>query len=88
MLSPTHIVFLVLLILLALVVFGPKRLPELGSSVGKALQEFRKASTATIDEVRSVTNSRSTTPTTVESNPSEVDQVVTSASAEEGKPPA
>ena len=56
MLSPTHIVFLLLVILLALVVFGPKRLPELGSSVGKALHEFRKASASTMDEVRSVTN--------------------------------
>jgi sec-independent protein translocase protein TatA len=64
MLSPTHIVFLALLILLALIVFGPKRLPELGSSVGKALQEFKKASASTMDGVRS--NSVTSTPTTVE----------------------
>ncbi len=55
MLSPTHIVLLLLVILLALVVFGPKRLPELGQSVGKALQEFRKASHSTAEEVRAVT---------------------------------
>jgi len=72
MLSPTHIVFLLLLILLALVVFGPKRLPELGSSVGKALQEFRRASNSTMDEVRSVTNSVTTSPTTAETLPTEV----------------
>lgn len=72
MLSPTHIVFLVLLILLALVVFGPKRLPELGSSVGKALQEFKRASASTMDEVRSVSNSVTTTPTTVKTETSEV----------------
>ncbi len=27
----------------ALIVFGPKRLPELGQSVGKMLREFKKA---------------------------------------------
>jgi TatA/E family protein of Tat protein translocase len=85
MLSPTHIVFLVLLILLALVVFGPKRLPELGSSVGKALQEFKKASTSTMDEVRSATNSVNTTPNTVETNTTEGEQVVTAVPAPEGK---
>jgi TatA/E family protein of Tat protein translocase len=86
MLSPTHIVFLALLILLALIVFGPKRLPELGSSVGKALQEFKKASTSTMDEVQSVTNSASAPPTTVETKTTEVDQVVTSVPTPEGKP--
>lgn len=30
--------------LLALVIFGPKKLPELGRNLGKALTEFRKAS--------------------------------------------
>jgi len=29
---------------LALVIFGPKKLPELGRTVGKALSEFRRAS--------------------------------------------
>ncbi len=44
MLAPTHLVLLGLLIVLALVVFGPKRLPELGSSVGRAINEFKRAS--------------------------------------------
>lgn len=30
---------------LALLVFGPKRLPELGRTIGRALGEFRRAST-------------------------------------------
>ena len=53
-LSPTHIVLLAFLIMLALVVFGPKRLPELGHSVGRAIQEFKKASASTMDEVKSM----------------------------------
>jgi sec-independent protein translocase protein TatB len=35
---------LLLLMLLALLIFGPRRLPEIGRMVGKALAEFRKAS--------------------------------------------
>ncbi|MBF6589864.1 MAG: twin-arginine translocase TatA/TatE family subunit [Ktedonobacterales bacterium] len=34
---------LVPLVLLALVFFGPKRLPEMGSAVGKTIKEFRKS---------------------------------------------
>ncbi len=54
MISPTHFFLLALLIVLALIVFGPKRLPELGSSVGRAIQEFKKASSTTVEEVRSM----------------------------------
>jgi sec-independent protein translocase protein TatA len=32
------------IMLLALVLFGPKKLPELGRTIGKALTEFRRAS--------------------------------------------
>ena len=33
---------LVIVLVVALLVFGPKKLPEMGSSVGKAIKEFRK----------------------------------------------
>ena len=33
---------LILILIVALVVVGPQRLPELGRSIGKALREFRK----------------------------------------------
>ncbi len=35
---------IVFIFILALLIFGPKRLPELGRTVGKGLAEFRKAS--------------------------------------------
>ncbi|HMD71292.1 MAG TPA: twin-arginine translocase TatA/TatE family subunit [Bryobacteraceae bacterium] len=35
---------LIFIFLLALVLFGPKKLPEIGRTVGKALREFRRAS--------------------------------------------
>lgn len=35
---------MIFIFLLALVLFGPKKLPELGRTVGKAITEFRRAS--------------------------------------------
>ncbi len=39
-LQPTH---LLLLLVVALLVLGPKRLPEVGRSVGRTLHDFRSA---------------------------------------------
>jgi sec-independent protein translocase protein TatA len=36
---------LVVIFVVALLVFGPKRLPELGRSLGRGINEFRRAST-------------------------------------------
>lgn len=35
---------LILIFLVALLLFGPRKLPEIGRSVGRALGEFRRAS--------------------------------------------
>jgi sec-independent protein translocase protein TatA len=35
---------LVVIFIIALIVFGPKKLPELGKSLGKGLAEFKRAS--------------------------------------------
>lgn len=34
---------LILILVIALVVFGPAKLPEIGKAVGKGLREFKKA---------------------------------------------
>ena len=34
---------LVVVLIIALVIFGPKRLPELGRSMGKGIREFRSS---------------------------------------------
>ncbi|MGH9426355.1 MAG: TatA/E family twin arginine-targeting protein translocase [Terriglobia bacterium] len=44
---------LIVIFVVALIVFGPKKLPELGKSLGKGLAEFRRASNelkSTIEE--------------------------------------
>ncbi|HEX2253371.1 MAG TPA: twin-arginine translocase TatA/TatE family subunit, partial [Thermoanaerobaculia bacterium] len=41
-LGPAEIIFIVVL---ALLIFGPRRLPEVGRTVGKAMGEFRRATT-------------------------------------------
>ena len=38
----THIPELVIILVIALLIFGPKKLPEMGSSIGKSIKEFRK----------------------------------------------
>lgn len=38
-----HLWDLLPLIILALLFFGPKKLPEIGSSVGKTIKEFQKS---------------------------------------------
>lgn len=42
--GPLGIQEIVLIFVIALIVFGPKKLPELGRSIGKALGELRRAS--------------------------------------------
>jgi Tat protein translocase TatB subunit len=43
---------LMVVLLIALVVVGPKRLPEIGRTIGKALHELRKVQTEVSDTIR------------------------------------
>ena len=42
LLTPSHLIFL---LILALLIFGPRRLPEIGSALGKSIRDFRLAMT-------------------------------------------
>lgn len=35
---------IIVIFVLALIIFGPRKLPEIGKSIGKSLAEFRRAS--------------------------------------------
>lgn len=37
-----HGLDLIVILVVALLIFGPKRLPEMGSAIGKSIKEFRK----------------------------------------------
>jgi sec-independent protein translocase protein TatA len=39
---PFHGPELIIIVVIALLIFGPKRLPEMGSSIGKSIKEFKK----------------------------------------------
>jgi sec-independent protein translocase protein TatA len=48
-LSPLH---LIVVLVIAVLVLGPGKLPEVGAALGKTLREFRKATTEVQDAVR------------------------------------
>ncbi len=47
---------IIVLALVVLLVFGAKRLPEIGSSLGKGIREFKKSFTETSDAITSPTD--------------------------------
>ena len=56
---------LMIILVVALIVFGPRKLPELGRSLGKSLNEFKRASNElknTLDEEIRLEERRTTQP--------------------------
>jgi sec-independent protein translocase protein TatA len=52
---------LIIIFVIALIIFGPRKLPELGRSLGKSINEFKRASNelrSTLDEEIRVEESR------------------------------
>lgn len=41
---------IIIVLIIALIVFGPKRLPELGSSLGRGIREFKQTVTGEKDD--------------------------------------
>jgi TatA/E family protein of Tat protein translocase len=66
---------LIVIFVIALIFFGPKKLPELGRSLGKSINEFKKASNElrnTLDEEIRVDERRqasSATPPVIDATP-------------------
>lgn len=51
---------LILILVLALIIFGPKKLPEIGRAVGQSLKEFKKSTKGIMDEVDEVAEKKET----------------------------
>ncbi|HLH71172.1 MAG TPA: twin-arginine translocase TatA/TatE family subunit [Candidatus Dormibacteraeota bacterium] len=48
-----HPLWLVVLLVIVLIIFGPGKLPELGGALGRGIREFRKTSSELSEEMRS-----------------------------------
>jgi sec-independent protein translocase protein TatA len=78
---------IIVVLIIALIVFGPKRLPELGNSLGKGIREFKDSVTGenkdddVDDDVKAISASQATTTpveeqaTTVPVEPTEAEVV-------------
>lgn len=47
-----HPAYLIILLAIVLIIFGPGKLPDLASGLGRSMREFRKASTDIQDELQ------------------------------------
>ncbi|MBT2682724.1 MULTISPECIES: twin-arginine translocase TatA/TatE family subunit [Bacillaceae] len=43
---------LILILVIALIIFGPNKLPEIGRAVGKSMREFKNATNGLADDVK------------------------------------
>jgi sec-independent protein translocase protein TatA len=59
-----HWFYIVGLLVIVLIIFGPGRLPELGGAVGKAMREFRKATSDITNEMTAAVQSTAPPPAT------------------------
>jgi TatA/E family protein of Tat protein translocase len=59
-----HPAYLLILLAIVLIIFGPGKLPELGGAVGRGIREFQKASKDITDEVKSAVQEKETPATT------------------------
>ena len=64
-LQPMHLILIVAIIV---IVFGPSKLPELGSSIGKGIREFKRG-TEDITEIKDSVTSSVTDAMSLESKP-------------------
>jgi TatA/E family protein of Tat protein translocase len=59
-----HLWIIAIVLIIVLIIWGPGKLPDVGSGLGRAIHEFRKASTATKEEFAKATRADTPTDTT------------------------
>jgi len=82
---PIHWFWIVALLVVVLIVFGPGRLPELGGAVGKAMREFRKATSELTNEVTNAAQATPPPPAAPQSAPPAVETSTATGSQSEAK---
>jgi len=80
--QPMH---LIIILAIALVVFGPGRLPELGKGLGKSLREFKKAMSDVTAEVNVAPEPKEAPKQIASVTPMEIKQETTSKETVEAK---
>jgi sec-independent protein translocase protein TatA len=58
---------LILILVIALIIFGPGKLPEVGKALGKGFREFRSATKEVVDQVNAEATKEEETPPKKES---------------------
>ena len=74
MFGPIGMPELIVIFVIALIIFGPRKLPELGKSLGKSLAEFKRASSdlrQTLEEEIRVEDAKPTSATGTNASPPE-----------------
>jgi len=70
---------IIVVLIIALIVFGPKRLPELGNSLGKGIREFKDSVTGENkdddEDVKAIQTSQATTTPAEPAEPAEAEVV-------------
>ena len=56
--------YLILILVVVLIIFGPGKLPQIGGAVGNAIKEFRKATNEIKDDIARATEHPAEGPTT------------------------
>jgi sec-independent protein translocase protein TatA len=47
---------LILILVIALIIFGPNKLPEIGRAIGKSMREFKNATQGLTDDIKKEIN--------------------------------
>lgn len=76
---------LIIILVVVLIIFGPKNLPKLGSSIGKTVKNFRnEAETKGTDEAASTTDDAAAHPANQPTPPTKLEAAEKTAEATEG----